>query len=82
MRVYEIGIATNGQRLVFATCDTAREALVRFQAARQQYHRAWVTDGERRRSGLADAWYLAECHSDWKHSYRVRIDTFDKPGGH
>ncbi|RYY43074.1 MAG: hypothetical protein EOP59_08675 [Sphingomonadales bacterium] len=25
-------------------------------------------------------WYLAECNSDWEHSYGVKIDTLDNPG--
>lgn len=25
-------------------------------------------------------WYLAECNSDWEHSYGVKIETLDNPG--
>jgi hypothetical protein len=25
-------------------------------------------------------WYLAQCDSDWEHSYGVKIDTLDNPG--
>jgi hypothetical protein len=25
-------------------------------------------------------WYLAECNSDWEHSYGLKIDTLDNPG--
>ena len=25
-------------------------------------------------------WYLAQCNSDWEHSYGVKIDTLDNPG--
>ena len=26
------------------------------------------------------SWYLAQCDSDWEHSYGVSIDTLDNPG--
>lgn len=25
-------------------------------------------------------WYLAQCNTDWEHSYGVKIDTLDNPG--
>ncbi|KQS48479.1 immunity 53 family protein [Sphingomonas sp. Leaf198] len=30
--------------------------------------------------GWLNEWYLAQCDSDWEHSYGVKIDTLDNPG--
>ena len=52
---------------------------------RQQSAVAWdhrrVFEEPRDALYLLQRWYLERCDDGWEHSYGVRIDTLDNPGG-
>lgn len=45
MRVYFVKAAQNGSTVDVATVDSAKQAMVQYLDAIDQYERAWVSDG-------------------------------------